>query len=117
MIMTTSLMLLMMMRLMTDGECSFMPIDASDKTVKSLKRASLDAAIASLEPFSVDNFKVATSLSFKKERQRRATDKETRLVPSLQPEALCTGSMFSAFLPSQKTYRSSTTTQLQERQR
>ena len=56
-----------------------MPIDVSDKIIKSFKRASLDATISNLEPFNIDSFKATTSLSFK-DHQRRATDKEIHLV-------------------------------------
>ena len=56
-----------------------MPIDDSNKTFKSFKRASLDATNKSLEPFSVNDYNVTTSLSFK-EHQHRTTDKEAHLV-------------------------------------
>ena len=62
-----------------DGGYSLMPIDVSDKTIKSFKRASLDAAIASLDTINIDSFNVTTTLSFK-EYQHRATDKEIHLV-------------------------------------
>ena len=39
-----------------DNNCFFMPIDASDETVKSFRRVSLDAIITDLDPSCIESF-------------------------------------------------------------
>jgi hypothetical protein len=39
-----------------DNNCFFMPIDASDKTIKSFTRASLDAIITDLDSSCIESF-------------------------------------------------------------
>ena len=41
-----------------DGGYSFMPIDVSDKTIKSFKRASLDATITNLDTINIEAINV-----------------------------------------------------------